>query len=697
MFLISAGRKSDIEPNVSAHLFHIMGLLIAQTWKDSKTLGLVGLALLTFVLMIPSQGWAENISVTEGSLIEDDLAFLKEEEVVVTAILQEQPISEAPSNMYVITAEDIRHSGATDIPTLLRRVPGMEVMQTTGAEYNVSVRGNNQIGSNKLLVQVDGRSVYIDAAGRVYWRLLPVTVSEIQRIEILKGPASSIHGFNAFDGVVNIITKSPREKGQNTFQFVGGEFGTAGGTALMGGSQGSLGYRLSLGYDQNQQWRNRDGLAFRSYQANLRTEYDLSGEAKLTASGGGLYSNKFDGNIQQTTLDSTEMTQGYLHLGYQTTNFKIQGFWNGHYLTSKQLTHPLLNGLLQNINNNGEIESLTKQNAYDLMTQYRLASIADHSLLIGANYRLITVTSDLIDSFERENRLGLYLQDTWVPLPTLSLTVGARYDLDTFINPTLSPRGSLVWKVLPDQTIRLGISLGYRPPTLITTHLNIQNRLNFSPPVFFTVVGSDNVGPEQIIASELEYQGWFWQHLLRVRSSFFYNHISDLIEFVQTGPAPTDPVSAINNGEADIFGGELGLEYWVTSWISGYVNGAFQEIGQTIRGINERAGPRFKINGGLRAQSDLGLSGEVGVHFVSATTYPLASAFTTLAPFGVVAPDARVGPYTLLNVRVGYSFWNDQAEAAISVFNALNDRHKEHPLGDTIGSRVLGWLTLKFN
>jgi len=182
-----------------------------------------------------------------------------------------------------------------------------------------------------------------------------------------------------------------------------------------------------------------------------------------------------------------------------------------------------------------------------------------------------------------------------------------------------------------------------------------------------------------------------------MRSSFFYNHISDLLEFVQTGPTPADPVTATNNGEADIFGVELGLEFWATPWLSGFVNGAYQTIGQTIRGINKRAGPQWKINGGLRVQSDLGLSGEALVHFVSATTYPLASAFTTLAPFGVVAPDARLGSYTLLNLRGGYSFWNDNAEIAISVYNALNDRHKEHPLGDTIGSRVLGWLTLKFD
>ena len=127
---------------------------------------------------------------------------------------------------------------------------------------------------------------------------------------------------------------------------------------------------------------------------------------------------------------------------------------------------------------NGDIDSLTSQNSYDLMTQYRVTSITNHAFLLGANYRMITVTSDLIDSFERENRLGLYLQDTWTPLPTLSFVVGIRYDLDTFINPTLSPRGALVWKFLPDQTLRVGISLGYRPPTLTLTHLDIQNRLN---------------------------------------------------------------------------------------------------------------------------------------------------------------------------------------------------------------------------
>ena len=105
-----------------------------------------------------------------------ELQILKEEnESISRGLAQERPISEAPSNVYVITDEDIRHSGATDIPTILRRIPGIDVMQTTSAEFNVSVRGNNQLPANKLLVMIDGRSVYEDAYGSVFWTTLPVT------------------------------------------------------------------------------------------------------------------------------------------------------------------------------------------------------------------------------------------------------------------------------------------------------------------------------------------------------------------------------------------------------------------------------------------------------------------------------------------------------------------------------------------
>src|SRR5689334_2992605 len=161
-----------------------------------------------------------------------ELELIKEEETVSIASRYEQPISQAPSNVYVLTDEDIRQSGATDIPTLLRRIPGMEVMQTTGADFNVSVRGDNQLSANKLLVMVDGRSIYVDFQGQVYWKAIPVTLPEIKRIEVLKGPASVLYGFNAFDGIINIITKSPEEMKGTTLQFGGGAYGTISSAAI---------------------------------------------------------------------------------------------------------------------------------------------------------------------------------------------------------------------------------------------------------------------------------------------------------------------------------------------------------------------------------------------------------------------------------------------------------------------------------
>jgi len=125
------------------------------------------------------------------------------------------------------------------------------------------------------------------------------------------------------------------------------------------------------------------------------------------------------------------------------------------------------------------------------------------------------------------------------------------------------------------------------------------------------------------------------------------------------------------------------------------VNFSYEEIGQNLTGDLQRGAPRFKYNAGLRAEWDNGLNGEIANYYVGAATYPLAEPFTAFIPLGVPPISSRVGSYNLLSIRAGYRFWHEKAEVAVSAFNALDDRHQEHPLGDTIGSRVMGWLTLK--
>jgi iron complex outermembrane receptor protein len=174
------------------------------------------------------------------------------------------------------------------------------------------------------------------------------------------------------------------------------------------------------------------------------------------------------------------------------------------------------------------------------------------------------------------------------------------------------------------------------------------------------------------------------------------SHFRPLI--IATFPRP------IQGGEADIYGGEAGVEFLATRWLIGFANYSYQEIGQTFAGQAQRGAPRSKINVGLRGEWDNGFSSEVAYHYYGAVTYPINAAFSAFEPFGVIPTNPRVGSYNLLNLRAGYRFWQQraaagylrEAEVAVSAFNALNDRHKEYPLGDTIGSRIMGWLTVKF-
>lgn len=651
--------------------------------------------------------WGE-MNPADLAQVKDELKFLQEETVSIAAA-HEQPISQAPSNVYVITDEDIRHSGATDIPTLLRRIPGMEVIQMTAAHFDVSIRGDNQPRANKLLVLIDGRSMYRDEQGEVLWKLLPISLLEIKRIEVLKGPASVLYGFNAFDGVVNIITKNPKEMNGVTLQVAGGEFGTLTSSAILGGTvKDSIGYKLSLGRDQTNQWDDRDGLAFRNHRFNGLLEYTTSRDGKMQVSGGFANANQYKGPNVSNVEITQEPVHSYANLVFTQQDLLLQAYWNRWDQSSPLTTHPNIQPFLQLFNKNGGPNINLELNSFTIHGRHGVSLSQSNKLTYGIEYRHNRSEANFLQKTVNENRLGLYIQDEWQWLPELTTVTGLRMDMDTFINPTYSPRISIIFHPHTDHSLRATGALAYRPPTTFETHAITPSTLTiplpFPPgpittPRVFT--GNNGLDPEQIISVDLGYQGWYLRHRLRVRMDVFYNHLSDLIgQFIPPG---TNTRILVNEGEADVYGGEAGIEFLVTSWLSGFANYAYQEIHQTIKSNDiPRAGPRFKINGGFRADLDNGLNGEAAIHYVGSSTYPLDSFFATIAapPFnGAAPPTDRIGSYFLLNLRGGYRFWEiggiKMAEIGISLFNALNDTHQEHPLGERIASRILGWLTVK--
>jgi iron complex outermembrane receptor protein len=644
-----------------------------------------------------------------------DLELLKEEETVSIASRYEQPISQAPSNVYVITDEDIRQSGAIDLPTVLRRIPGLEVMQMTGADFNVSARGDNQPFANKMLVMVDGRSIYLDVQGNVFWKSLPITLPEIKRIEVLKGPASAMYGFNAFDGVINIITKSPEDMKGTTLQFGGGEQGTLSSAAVHAGTAGKFGYRLSIGRDQTQQWRDADALAFRSHRFNIQTDYALSSTSKLQLSGGLVETNRFDGQVGEVTSNATRPSFGYANAVYEHGEFLVRAWWSGYTDHATINALPQLTGLLNVTDRNGVSTNPFSGNTYNVDVQHALPIGPANRLLYGASYRHNSLSSPTIDQFSRENRLGLFVQDEWRAAPALTFVAGIRYDLHSQINGTWSPRLAVLYQPVEGHTFHLSGSAAYRPPTLFESHQDqrvtttIPTGLPFPLPASVSstvpVTGSTGLAPERIISYEAGYQGWYWKHRLRARANLFFNHLSNLIGSRVTAGGASAFVN--DPGSADIYGGEAGIEVLASRWLSGFANYAYEEIGQSFTGTVRRGAPRSKVSAGLRTEWDSGLSGEISYYYVGASDYPIAQSFTqlgTLPGAGVTVPGSRVGSYNLLNLRAGYRFWQQKAaagymrdaELALSVFNALNDEHKEHPLGDLISRRVMGWLTLRF-
>jgi iron complex outermembrane receptor protein len=258
----------------------------------------------------------------------------------------------------------------------------------------------------------------------------------------------------------------------------------------------------------------------------------------------------------------------------------------------------------------------------------------------------------------------------------------------------------LIYKPHENHTFRISGSVAYRPPSILETHNDVRNVVipfNFSA----SSVGSQNLEPEKIVSYEAGYQGWYLKHRLRVRGDVFFNHISNFIG----GAATLDPLVFTfgNLGQADLYGAEVGLEFLATTWLTGFINYSTVQVHQTSdlvaqQGLITRGAPPYKVNAGLRGEWENGFSAEALLHYVAAASYPISTGYPFFSSTfgGFDQPVNSVPNYTLLNVRGAYRFWKDKAEVAVSAFNALNDRHRENPVGEVIGSRVMGWLTIRY-
>ena len=644
------------------------------------------------------------------------------EETVVAASRRAQATLDAPNAITVITGDEIRASGLTTLPEILRRVPGAEVMSMGLSSANVSFRGFNQRIANKVLVLVDGRPEYQDFLGVTLWPVLPVGLEEIERVEVIRGPGSALYGANAMLGVVNIITRSPGTGPAAEFTALAGNANLAGGSFVASGGE-KLRFRASVGYQQGDKY-TRDyaqtradvasnvddpNLGLRSARANLTAFYAFNKDFSVALSGGvnRLFTELYGlGLLRNFYLDGLG---GYAKVDFTAGPVKVRFFWNHSQFAAGPQYEPIgQRSLLTSVDTNVfDGEALFQK-------EFQLAGT--HVLALGISGRLKRVAWGYIGPLKEELHAAAFVQDEWRIVKPLTLVASYRIDRHPLLdkgNPgyAQSPRVSLVFRPFESHAFRGSFATAFRQPTFLESYMDIRTPVPGVNGASVLTQGNRALRPERMFSFELGYRGELPQLGLTVDLAGYWNIVNDLIVLSAVNPVSPgdafDPVSqsfllgrSLFSNDAETYtarGAELGLTWNATRGLDLRASAALQSVvansGATVCGPCTQA-PAAKVNAGFIYRTPVNLDLSADLSFVTSTTWierePSPTDPTQIA--NIASPP--LAAYTVINARVGYRFFKDRVTVAV-VGSQLGPSHQEHPFGNNVNRRVFAQLTVQ--
>ncbi|MBC8873066.1 MAG: TonB-dependent receptor [Planctomycetes bacterium] len=488
-------------------------------------------------------------------------------------------VGQSPAAVYVVTGEMIRRSGARSIPEVLRLVPGMNVARVNGNRWAVSARGFNEVFANKLLVQIDGRTVYSPVFSGVYWDQQDVLLEDVDRIEVIRGPGATVWGANAVNGVINIITKRARDT-QGMFAEGGGGSREHGfGAFRYGGQIGdSLHYRIyGVLFERDGGFSPTDaGDDWRKRQMGFLVDWEPCDDQRLTVQGDfyrGQTERRYDSVMPappffRSGVDEIEEPAGSNVLMRWSREIDEESDW------AVQLYYDSIDRPEQI---SGFSDSYT---TFDLDFQHRFAAGRDHSLTWGFGYRHTrSVTEGVyVVSFDPPSRsfglISAFVQDQITLSPDrLNLVVGSKFEDNDFSGFEFQPTARLLWTPSDRQTVWASVSRAVRTPSRSDQDIRLvayPAAVSFAPPgaTFVQALGSRGVDSEQLLAFEIGARAQpnddFWWDL-----AVFSNHYDDLVMRYPVTPflpAPSLPPAlwpfvATNAGRAHSYGFELAATY----------------------------------------------------------------------------------------------------------------------------------------
>jgi iron complex outermembrane receptor protein len=629
---------------------------------DQRTVAIGTSLLLTLGLFFTRAGLAQQ---PDSTLSADALKSLSIEQLMsveVTSVSKRpESLAHVASAIQVITGEEIRRSGASRLPEALRLATNLQVAQVDARQWAVSARGFNGTTANKLLVLIDGRTVYTPLFSGVFWDVQDVLLADIERIEVISGPGTTLWGANAVNGVINVITRNTKDT-QGALVSGGGGMELRGfGNARYGGALSpAVHYRaygkgfarepslLPTGPDAPDDWH--------AAQGGFRVDWDRSATTRMRFQG-----DLYDGRISQASggdigVSGANLTGGWSHDISPTADVGAQLYYDR--------SHRDIPGTF------GE-----DLDTYDVEIQHRTLLGNRHDLVWGLGYRLINdrVANSAAIAFlpphvARQWFTG-FIQDEIALVPDrLHVALGTKVEHNDYTGFEIQPSGRVNWRVSTSGTLWAAVSRALRTPSRIDRELFAPGQ----PP--YAIAGGPGFHSEEERAYELGYR--LQEGTLALSVATFYSRYHGLRSVERVNPPASFPVVIANGQDGESYGAELVADYRVTErW---RLRGGYTELrthfwarptsNDTSRGSSESHSPDRQFS--LHASADV------------------AARVTLDGQFRYVGKIAnqQVPAYQELDVRLG---WQPVSRLELSIVgqNLLHDHHAE--FGTPTGRREI--------
>lgn len=622
----------------------------------------------------------------------DDLTEMSLEslmEVEVTSVSRKpQSLSEAAAAIHVITREEIRRSGVTSLPEALRLAPGLQVARVNGNAWAISARGFNSIISNKLLVMIDGRSIYNPVFSGVHWGQYDVVLADIDRIEVIRGPGGTLWGANAVNGVINIITRPAAETQGGLAEAGGGDPEGGFGTLRYGGELGkSARYRAYGKHTERSALETASGgdASDDGEQSQIggRVDWQLSQIDQITLQGDA-YTGDFGQRLFVSSLtppgmfNVTDMGDKHGHnvllnwkrLLTADSHFELQTYYD-HYTRDSRISRE-------------EVSTWDVDFHHDTKPHERLAMLwglgyRHQDIELGERFTVqFDETSRNLDTFRS------FIQGDIDLTQKLRLTLGSKLEHNDFTGFEYQPNARMLWQVTDNHSLWAAISRAVRTPSLVDddTRSNLFVITN-GLPLLFQGVGNRDLDAEELIAYEIGWRGQPRQNL-RLDIAAFYNDY-DKLRSSEFSPAPefrTDPVPhllfrslADNQLRGETYGLEASAEWQATEHWRLTASYSLLEMDLAARpgsadsftaSAIENSNPEQQFQ--IRSYLDLphNLEFDTSIYWVDE--------LPGLNIAGV--PSSRIDDYLRLDLHLG---WQPAPGLQIGLFaqNLLDDRHFE--------------------